>query len=208
MHYRHAHIFIPIHVPLMTLYIKNMVCNRCIAAVVTILTDLGLKPLQIHLGEVTLADSELTSAQTNELAARLLNAGFELIDDRKGRIIERIKNVVVNIVHHTEEPPEEKYSELISAELHYDYSHLSKLFSEVEGTTIEQFVLAQKAEKIKEYLVYDELSLGEIAVRMGYKSVAHLSAQFRKVTGLSPSHFKKIGAAHRRPLDKTGNIRP
>ncbi len=185
-----------------------MVCNRCIAAVTTILNESGLHPVQMHLGEVILTENELTTTQTNALAARLLNAGFELIDDRKGRIIERIKNVVVNIVHHTEEPPEEKYSELISSELHYDYSHLSKLFSEVEGTTIEQFILAQKAEKIKEYLVYDEFSLGEIAVRMGYKSVAHLSAQFRKVTGLSPSHFKKIGAAHRRPLDQTGNTRP
>lgn len=179
-----------------------MVCNRCKLVVNAELTKLGLHPLQVELGEVALQEEGLSTKQTDTLQIALAALGFELINNRKGRIIEKIKNTIVTLVHHTEEQPRKKYSELIAEELHHDYPYLSKLFSEIEGITIEQYVLQQKAEKIKEYLVYDELNLNEIAYRMSYSSVAHLSAQFKKTTGLPPSHFKKIKANQRKPLDE------
>jgi AraC family transcriptional regulator len=164
----------------------------------------GLHPAKIELGEVELQEDLLSATQLTEITTSLEYVGFELIDDRKGRIIEKIRNVVVTLIHNTDEQPKEKYSERISKELHYDYPYLSKLFSGVAGVTIEQYIIQQKVEKIKEYLVYDELSLSEIADRMGYSSVAHLSAQFKKITGLPPSHFKNISAHERRPLDEIG----
>ncbi|GAA4461204.1 hypothetical protein GCM10023093_05440 [Nemorincola caseinilytica] len=188
----------------MTLYIRNMVCNRCKASVQGIFEAAGIHPQSISLGEVVVADDAIAPALLQQIAGKLSQTGFELIDDRKGRMIERIKNVIVDLVHYTDDRPREKYSEILSRELHYDYSYLSKLFSEVEGITIEQYIIAQKTEKVKEYLVYDELSLGQIAEMMGYSSVAHLSAQFKKVTGMSPSEFKKLGIHHRKPLDEVG----
>lgn len=183
-----------------------MVCNRCVLAVKAELEKLGLHPVAITLGEVTLPEEELSTTQIKELDTALRAIGFELIDDRKSRIIEKIKSIIIDLVHHTTEPSTEKHSVLISSQLHYDYPYLSKLFSEVEGITIEQYIIRQKVEKIKEYLVYDELTLSEIAWRMGYSSVAHLSAQFKKVTGLPPSHFKNTGIHQRKALDKiTGN---
>lgn len=187
----------------MTIYIKNMVCNRCKLAVQSVFEDAGIHALSVSLGEVQLTENILPK-QLEQIEARLLRLGFELIDDKKSRIIERIKNLVVKLVHYTDIQPREKYSELISAELHYDYSYLSKLFSEVEGITIEQYIISQKVERIKEHLVYDELSLGEIAVLMNYSSLAHLSAQFKKVTGMSPGQFKKLGIHSRKPLDEVG----
>lgn len=181
-----------------------MVCNRCKASVQNTFETAGVHVQSVSLGEVVVADDTVTPALLQRISDRLLQTGFELIDDRKGRLIERMKNVIVTIVHYTDDTPREKYSEILSRELHYDYSYLSKLFSEVEGITIEQYIIAQKTERIKEYLVYDELSLGQIAVQMGYSSVAHLSAQFKKVTGMSPSEFKKLGIQHRRPLDEVG----
>lgn len=168
------------------------------------LNEAGIQPLHIALGEVTVADNQLNDDIMRELSLALQHVGFELIDNRKSRIIEKIKNLIVELVHHTDEQPREKYSELIAANLHYEYSYLSKLFSEVEGVTIEHYIISQKAERIKEYLVYDEFSLSEVAFRMGYSSVAHLSAQFKKATGLTPSHFKRIGAQLRKPLDEAG----
>jgi AraC family transcriptional regulator len=188
----------------MTLYIKNMVCNRCKAAVRTIIEPLGLHIDNIALGEVEVSESSLPPLLLQQLSESLQNGGFELIDDRKSRMIEKIKNVVVDLVHYTDDQPRQKHSDLIVAQLHYDYSYLSRLFSEVEGITIERYIIHQKVEKIKEFLVYDELSLSEIAFRMGYSSVAHLSAQFKKVTGLSPSHFKSMRGSHRKPLDEVG----
>jgi AraC-like DNA-binding protein len=184
----------------MTLYIKNMVCNRCRMVVKGELEKLGLQPLNVELGEVELgekpSDEQLTALKNN-LAA----VGFELIDTKKGRIIEKIKNVVIELIHHSEDQTKLKYSEYISQKLNHDYSYLSKLFSEVEGKTIEQYIIAQKIEKVKELLVYDELSLSEIAWKLGYSSVAHLSAQFKKVTGLTPSFYKGKGLHQRKPLD-------
>ncbi len=178
-----------------------MVCNRCIMVVQNELEKLGLDAKNIRLGEVTLGKT-LTVGEKDKLANALIPLGFQLIDDKKSRIIERIKNIIIELVHHQDNDTRTNLSDVLSSKLHYDYNYLSKLFSEVEGTTIEQYFIAQKIEKVKELLVYDELSLSEIAFRLNYSSVAYLSNQFKKVTGLSPSHFKKIKEDKRKPLDK------
>ena len=185
----------------MTLFIKNMVCNRCILVIQNELDKLGLGVKNIKLGEVTL-EKELTPKEKERLGNILLNLGFEIIDDKKSRIIEHIKNVIINLVHHQDNDIKMNLSEVVSKELNHDYNYLSNLFSEVEGTTIEKYFIAQKIEKVKELLVYDELSLSEIAFRLNYSSVAYLSNQFKKVTGLTPSHFKKIREDKRKPLDE------
>ncbi|GFD92319.1 hypothetical protein KUL154_10520 [Alteromonas sp. KUL154] len=185
----------------MTLTIKNMVCNRCILVIQNELDKLGLGVKSIKLGEVIL-EKELTSDEKESLDKVLLDLGFEIIDDKKSRIIEKIKNLIINLVHHQDSETKINLSELLSNELHHDYNYLSNLFSEVEGTTIEKYFIAQKIEKVKELLVYDELSLSEIAFRLHYSSVAYLSNQFKKVTGLTPSHFKKIRKDRRKPLDE------
>ena len=184
----------------MQLYIKNMVCNRCIAAVKTVLDVQGVAYSAINLGEVKLLTS-LSKAQKETLQQQLNGLGFELLDDAKTRLIEKIKNIIVQQVHHGEDEQRLNLSVLLASQLHKDYSYLSHLFSAVEGITIEKYWIAQKIEKVKELLVYDELTLSEIAFRMGYSSVAHLSAQFKKVTGLTPSHFKTLGIKNRKPLD-------
>jgi YesN/AraC family two-component response regulator len=153
------------------------------------------------LGEVTL-EKELTADQKEQLHQALLDLGFEPIDSKKGRIIEKIKTVIINMVHHSDHDEKTNLSDLLSKALHHDYNYLSNLFSEVEGITIEKYFIAQKIEKVKELLVYDELSLSEIALRMNYSSVAYLSNQFKKVTGLTPSHFRQIREEKRKPLDK------
>lgn len=175
----------------MRLYIKNMVCSRCKMVVKDELTKLGLHAASVQLGEVEISE-ELTLQQKNELDAVLRSFGFELISDRKTRLIEKIKTVIVGLVHHSEDQPGVRFSEYISAQLHHDYNYLSNLFSEVEGITIEKYLIAQKIEKVKELLKYDELSLSEIASRLGYSSVAHLSNQFKKQTGLTPSFYKSL----------------
>ncbi|MDD3195279.1 MAG: AraC family transcriptional regulator [Paludibacter sp.] len=185
----------------MKVYIKNMVCNRCIMVVKSEFEKLGFTPTDITLGEVTL-DKELTTFQKELLAKELLELGFEVIDDKKSRIIEKIKNTIIDLVHYQDNDSKSNLSELLSSTLQHDYSYLSNLFSEVEGTTIEKYFIAQKIEKVKELLVYDELSLSEIAFRMNYSSVAYLSNQFKKVTGLTPSHFREIKEEKRKPLDK------
>ncbi|MEE4001828.1 AraC family transcriptional regulator [Tenacibaculum sp. FZY0031] len=185
----------------MTLTIKNMVCNRCILVIQNELDKLGVGVKSIKLGEVIL-EKELTSDEKERLDKILLDLGFEIIDDKKRRIIEKIKNLIINLVHHQDNATKVNLSDLLSNELHHDYNYLSNLFSEVEGTTIEKYFIAQKIEKVKELLVYDELSLSEIAFRLHYSSVAYLSNQFKKVTGLTPSHFKKIRKDRRKPLDE------
>ncbi len=181
-----------------------MVCDRCITAVKNELQILGVAPVTIGLGEVVLLEKKLSKEKYAELDIALRKIGFELIDDKKSRIIEKLKKVVIELVHHASSMPKVKYSEYLSQKLQHDYSYLSKLFSEVEGYTIEQFIIRQKIEKVKELLVYDELSLSEIADRLEYSSVAHLSAQFKKITGLTPSFYKNKGVHHRIPLDKIG----
>ena len=184
-----------------TLFIKNMVCNRCIMVVQNELDKLGLAVKNIKLGEVTL-DKEPTAEEKDKLDKALVLLGFELIDDKKSRIIEKIKNIIIELVHHQNNDAKTNLSDVLSSQLHHDYNYLSNLFSEIEGTTIEKYFIAQKIEKVKELLVYDELSLSEIAFRLNYSSVAYLSNQFKKVTGLTPSHFKQIKEDKRKPLDK------
>ncbi|MNU81326.1 HTH-type transcriptional activator Btr [compost metagenome] len=185
----------------MKIYIKNMVCNRCKMVVKSELEQLGLQPLTVELGEVELKE-ELTNEDKERIAARFSELGFELIDDKKSRLIERVKNLVVELVHHSEEQLNMNMSDYLTQFIPMEYKYLSNLFSEVEGTTIEKFYIAQRIERVKELLVYDELSLSEIADKMGYSSVAYLSTQFKKVVGLTPSYFKSIKAAKRKPLDQ------
>lgn len=155
----------------------------------------------IKLGEVIL-DKKLSDEEKQKLEEAIKPLGFEVIDDRKSRMIEKIKNIIIELVHHQDNDIKINLSDVLSSKLHHDYNYLSNLFSEVEGITIEKYFIAQKIEKVKELLVYDELSLSEIAFRLNYSSVAYLSNQFKKVTGLSPSHFKKIKEDKRKPLDE------
>ena len=184
-----------------TVFVKNMVCNRCIVVVQDEMKKLGLEIENIKLGEVTL-EKDLTSGERVALRKILVPLGFEVIDDKKSRIIEQIKNVIINLVHYEDNNLKSNLSDVLSKKLNHDYNYLSSLFSEVESTTIEKYFIAQKIEKVKELLVYDELSLSEIALQLNYSSVAYLSNQFKKVTGLTPSHFKQIREDKRKPLDK------
>ncbi len=175
----------------MKLYIKNMVCSRCKMVVKAELEKLGLRPLTVELGEVEM-DKDLSKEKLLQLDAQLKSLGFELIDDKKSKAIEKIKNAIVTLIHHSGEDLKTNLSVFITSQLHQDYNYLSNLFSEVEGTTIEKYFIAHKIEKVKELLVYDELTLSEIADRLGYSSVAYLSNQFKKITGLTPSYFKSL----------------
>lgn len=190
--------------PMATLYIKNMVCNRCIMVVKQELERQGLHPEKVSLGEVTIKEDKLSDTQQTKLDSALLNLGFETIDDRKARLIESIKNKIIKMIHHTDKVDLKfNWSSVLSEELHYEYNYLSNLFSSVEGITLEQYIIRQKIEKVKELLFYDELNLSQIADRLGYSSVAHLSAQFKKVTGFTPSELKKSRDIdqNRKPLD-------
>jgi AraC-like DNA-binding protein len=175
----------------MKLYIKYMVSHRCKMMVIDELKKVGLQYTVVDLGMVeTLQD--LTEQQHSLLRENLLKSGLELLDDKKSILIERIKNLIVEMVHYSDQLPNLNYSEYISEKLQYDYTYLSNIFSEVKGTTIQQFIIIHKIERVKELLLYDELNLTEIAYKLQYSSVAHLSNQFKKVTGLSPSFFKKL----------------
>lgn len=185
----------------MTIFIKNMVCSRCIMAVQKVLEELGLEATGITLGEVKFEKAP-PAEQLAQLDKALVALGFERIDDKKSRIIEKIKNVIIALVHHPQAVLKTNLSAVLSDQLNHDYNYLSNLFSEGEGTTIEKYFIAQKIERVKELLVYDELSLSEIAFQLNYSSVAYLSNQFKKVTGLTPSYFKQIREDKRKPLDK------
>lgn len=186
----------------MKYYIKNMVCDRCVMVVHSALKELGLQPLTIKLGEIELMGDPLSADQLRQLDDNLKKLGFERIDDRKSRLIASIKSVIIQHVHHSQEQMKTNWSVLISDTLHYEYNYLSNLFSSVEGVTIEQYIIRQKIEKVKELLVYDELSLNEIAWKLGYSSVPHLSSQFKKITGLAPSNFKTQVKRQRSAIDK------
>ena len=188
----------------MHLYIKNMVCHRCKMVVKAELEKLHLHPVSITLGEVVVEEKVLSEEKLDNFSNALDAVGFELIDDKRSRLIEQIKTFIIEIVHYKEELPRKKHSELISKHLHHDYSYLSNLFSEVEGITIEQYIIGQRIEKVKELLMYEEQSLSQIALRLGYSSTAHLSSQFKKLTGLTPSQFKRIGRRSRQSLDDVG----
>lgn len=164
------------------------------------LEKLGHLPLNITLGEVQLAN-EMNNEEIQLFSQRMKTLGFEIIDDKKSRLITQIKSSIIEIVHNQDGDLKSNLSDYLSQKLHHDYTYLSNLFSEAEGTTIEKYFIAQKIEKVKELLVYDELSLSEIANKMNYSSVAYLSNQFKKVTGLTPTYFKNIKDKKRKPLD-------
>ena len=185
----------------MVLHIKNMVCDRCIMVVDQQLGSLGFTVTSSALGQVSIAE-EANEQDLTKIRAALKLLGFELIDEKRKQLVERIKNVIVEMVHHTE--PQDiriNYSDFISARLGRDYPYLSSLFSESEDITIEKYIINQKIEKVKELLEYDEMNLNQIALQMGYSSTAHLSTQFKNVTGMTPSKFKASESKKRKPLD-------
>ncbi|MFZ5972019.1 MAG: helix-turn-helix domain-containing protein [Bacteroidota bacterium] len=185
-------------------FIKNMVCNRCVTAVRQEFEKAGLHPEQVSLGEVRVREEDIDAPTLQALDESLKLIGFERIDDRKARLIEAIKSKVIQMVHHQDRlDRKHNWSDILAEEMHYEYNYLSNLFSSVEGITLEQYIIRQKIERVKELLFYDELNLSEIADRLGYSSVAHLSAQFKKVTGLTPSDMKKSRDIDqsRKPLD-------
>ncbi|MBC8053826.1 MAG: helix-turn-helix transcriptional regulator [Sphingobacteriaceae bacterium] len=188
----------------MKLHIKNMVSIRCTMIVKQELSKLGLHFIIVDLGEVEIMET-ISTDQREQIKIALLSSGLELMDDKRSVLIEKIKKIIVEMVHHTDELIKVNFSDFLSTKLNHDYTYMANLFSEVQGTTIEQFVISHKVERIKELIIYDELNITEIAWKMNYNSVAHLSNQFKKVTGLSPSHFKKLKVKRRSPIEDIGN---
>lgn len=189
----------------MELHIKNMVCSRCIMVIKSELLALGFHPTLVEMGVVRLEEDILDDENLHKLGTKLIELGFELLDNSKTRIIEQIKSLIIEKVHRSNTLDEKvNWSNLISDHLFHEYNYLSALFSSVEGITLEQYIIRQKIEKVKELLFYDELSLGKIADKLGYSSIAHLSAQFKKITGQTPSQFKKTRAIDmdRKSLDE------
>ncbi len=182
-----------------------MVSNRCKMVVKEELKKLGLHFTPVDLGEVEIMEN-ISMEQREQLKVALHNSGLELMDDKRAVLIEKIKNVIIEMVHHTDEMIKINFSDFLSEKLNHDYTYLANLFSEVQGTTIEQFIISHKIERIKELMIYGELNITEIAWKMNYSSVAHLSNQFKKMTGLSPSHFKQLKDKRRSPIEDIGNV--
>ena len=187
----------------MKIFIKHMVSNRCKMAVKEELRKLGLHFIVVDLGEVEIMEN-ISTAQREQMKIALLNSGFELMDDKRAILIEKIKTAVIEMVHHSDENIKINFSDYLSEKLSHNYTYLANLFSEVQGTTIEHFIIAHKIERIKELIIYDELNITEIAWKLNYSSVAHLSNQFKKVTGLSPSHFKQLKDKRRSSIEDVG----
>ena len=181
--------------------IKNMVCPRCIESVKDLFEQMDLPMLEIKLGQVTISKN-LSSEQKHKLRNELQKRGFDLLDKKHTRLINAIKSIIIQEIHYETDRSLVNFSTLLSEKLHYDYAYLSRLFSSVEGQTIERFVLAQKIEKVKELLTYDEYSIAQIADVMNYSSSAHLSTQFKKITGMTPSEFKNLQNVERKSLDE------
>jgi AraC-like DNA-binding protein len=180
-----------------------MVSNRCKMAVKEELKKLGLHFIVVDLGEVEIMEN-ISAEQREQMKTAFLGSGFELMDDKKAILIEKIKNAVIEMVHHSDVAIKTNFSDFLSEKLNHNYTYLANLFSEVQGTTIEHFIIAHKIERIKELIIYDELNITEIAWKMNYSSVAHLSNQFKKVTGLSPSHFKQLKDKRRSSIEDIG----
>lgn len=186
----------------MLLHIKNMVCDRCVMVVRQQLDEAGLDYNNVQLGQVEL-EKDASKEQLENLRIKLKDLGFELLDDKKSQVVEKIKTTIVSLIHgYNEDEFNLKLSAHLQDKLQLDYHYLSTLFSSVEGITIEKYAILQRIEKVKELLMYDEKNLSEIAFELGYSSVQHLSQQFKKVTGLTPSHFKELKENKRKPLDK------
>lgn len=183
-----------------TFYIKNMVCPRCVEAVTTILNELEMNPKYVELGKAVTFD-DISEKQKKVFQQKLQEKGFELLEDKNSKLISQIKSIVIEQVHHAENNLSINFSTLLTNKLSYDYTYLSKLFSSVEGYTIEKFIIKQKIERVKELLFYKQLTLSEISFLVGYSSVSHLSAQFKKETGMSPSQFKKLRNPNLKSLD-------
>ena len=184
------------------LRIKNMVCGRCIKVVAAIFVQTGISPVSVELGIVKLK-AELNDEQRSGIKTLLEKEGFELLDDQRAKLIDDIKRIIIELVHYGKmDEMDTNLSQYLADKLHKDYQYLSSLFSSIENSTIEQYFILQKIEKVKEWLVYDEFTLSEIAFKLGYSSVAHLSGQFKKVTGFTASEFKQLKDHHRKPLDK------
>ncbi len=177
-----------------------MVCNRCVMVVRQEFEKAGIKQVDVLMGEVELSDP-LTDSQLRDVNIRLTELGFEILDNKNHKLIEKIKNFLIEKTQSGDIKEHFSLTEFLTQKLNKEYTQLSRLFSEVEGITIEQFFILQKIEKVKEWLVYDELNLSEISYKLGYSSVQHLSSQFKKITGMTPSNFKKMGPSHRKPLD-------
>jgi len=185
----------------MDLPIKNMVCDRCIKSVTAIFRQAGVIPESVVLGVVKVKNA-LSKDQEHQVKAQLAEDGFELLDNQKAKLVNEIKQGIIELVHYGElDEMNVNLSGYLSGKLHKDYHYLSSLFSSIENTTIEQYFILQKIEKVKEWLAYNEFTLSEMAFKLGYSSVAHLSAQFKKITGFTPSQFKSLKDHHRRPLD-------
>ena len=178
-----------------------MVSLRCKMVVKEELKKLGLHFIVVDLGEIEIME-DISEDQRDNLKTALLDSGLELMDDKKAVLIEKVKSVIIEMVHYADELPKINYSDYISEKLKYDYTYISNLFSEVKGITIQQFIIIHKIERVKELLLYDELNLTEISYRMQYSSVAHLSNQFKKITGLTPSEFRHLKDRHRNPIEE------
>ncbi len=189
----------------MKIFIKYMVTNRCKTAVKEVLKDHGLHFVVVDLGEVEIME-DLSGMQRERVRLALQHSGLELLDDKRAILIEKVKNIIIEMVHYSKEPVKKNFSDYLSEKLNYDYTYLANLFSEVQGTTIQQFVISHKIERIKELMMYDELNITEIAFLMNYSSVAHLSNQFKKTTGLSPSQFRNFKSRTRNPIENVGNV--
>lgn len=181
-----------------------MVSNRCKMVVKEELRKLGLHFIVVDMGVVDVMEN-LDNGQREQLKTGLQNSGLELMDDKRSMLIERIKNVIIEMVHYKDELSKVNFSDYLSEKLNHDYTYMSNLFSEVQGITIEQFIISHKIERVKELIIYDELNLTEIAWKMHYSSVAHLSNQFKKVTGLTPTHFKQLKDKRRNPIEAIGD---
>ena len=189
----------------MKIYIKHMVSNCCLVTVRAILSSIGIHCIKVELGEIDI-DGIATPEQLDRVKIALLRSGYDLMDDKRKILTEKIKNAIINLVHNTAEAPKTTNSDFLSRKLEYDYTYLAKLFNEVTGTTIEHFIIAHKIERVKELLIYDELNLTQIANKLNYSSVAHLSNQFKKVMGLTPTSFKQLPHKERIPLENVGIV--